>query len=87
MSPPPPPPLEPEITAGGAVALPDPGLAIPSALEQLLAKGWLRATLAMLGPAFVASIAYVDPGQLRHQHRRRRTVRLPAVVGGAAART
>ena len=34
----------------------------PSALEQLLAKGRLRATLAMLGPAFVASIAYVDPG-------------------------
>jgi manganese transport protein len=34
----------------------------PSALEQLLAKGRARATLAMLGPAFVASIAYVDPG-------------------------
>ncbi len=62
MSPPPPPPLEPELGPGGAVALPDPGLAIPSALEQLLAKGRLRATLAMLGPAFVASIAYVDPG-------------------------
>ena len=62
MSPPPPPPLEPEIGPGGTVALPDPGLAIPSALEQLLAKGRLRATLAMLGPAFVASIAYVDPG-------------------------
>ena len=28
----------------------------------MLAKGRLRATLAMLGPAFVASIAYVDPG-------------------------
>jgi manganese transport protein len=34
----------------------------PSALEELLAKGRLRATLAMLGPAFVASVAYVDPG-------------------------
>jgi manganese transport protein len=34
----------------------------PSALETLLAKGRLRATLAMLGPAFVAAIAYVDPG-------------------------
>jgi manganese transport protein len=34
----------------------------PSALEQLLAKGRMRATLAMLGPAFVAAIAYVDPG-------------------------
>src|SRR3954453_21384886 len=33
-----------------------------SPLEAVLAKGRLRATLAMLGPAFVASIAYVDPG-------------------------
>jgi manganese transport protein len=38
------------------------GPVLPSALDQLLAKGRLRATLAMLGPAFVASIAYVDPG-------------------------
>jgi manganese transport protein len=44
------------------VALPEPGVGIPSALEQLLARGRLRATLAMLGPAFVASVAYVDPG-------------------------
>jgi manganese transport protein len=34
----------------------------PSPVERLMAKGRLRATLAMLGPAFVASIAYVDPG-------------------------
>src|SRR5204863_1311395 len=47
---------------GASVALPEPGAGIPSALEQLLAKGRFRATLAMLGPAFVASIAYVDPG-------------------------
>jgi manganese transport protein len=33
-----------------------------SQLEKLLAKGRVRATLAMLGPAFVAAIAYVDPG-------------------------
>jgi manganese transport protein len=33
-----------------------------SQLEILLAKGRLRATLTMLGPAFVAAIAYVDPG-------------------------
>jgi manganese transport protein len=46
---------------GASVALPDPA-GVPSALEQLLAKGRLRATLAMLGPAFVAAIAYVDPG-------------------------
>ena len=48
-------------TDAGSVALHD-GVAIQSPLEQLLAKGRLRATLAMLGPAFVASIAYVDPG-------------------------
>ena len=50
---------------GASVALPGElggALAGPSALEQLLAKGRLRATLMMLGPAFVASIAYVDPG-------------------------
>ena len=35
---------------------------IPSPLELLLARGRMRALLAMLGPAFVASIAYVDPG-------------------------
>ena len=34
----------------------------PSALDKLFAKGRTRATIALLGPAFVASIAYVDPG-------------------------
>jgi manganese transport protein len=34
----------------------------PSQLDMLLARGHLRSTLWMLGPAFVASIAYVDPG-------------------------
>jgi manganese transport protein len=33
-----------------------------SQLEHLFARGRLRGTLAMLGPAFVAAIAYVDPG-------------------------
>ncbi len=50
---------------GASVALPGElggALAGPSALEQLLSKGRVRATLMMLGPAFVASIAYVDPG-------------------------
>ncbi|MGO9489004.1 MAG: Nramp family divalent metal transporter [Solirubrobacteraceae bacterium] len=54
-----------EGTEGASIALPGElggALAGPSALEQLLAKGRVRATLAMLGPAFVASIAYVDPG-------------------------
>ncbi|HWX86952.1 MAG TPA: Nramp family divalent metal transporter, partial [Solirubrobacteraceae bacterium] len=46
---------------GASVALPE-GVVVPSALEELLARGRVRATLAMLGPAFVAAIAYVDPG-------------------------
>jgi manganese transport protein len=33
-----------------------------SPLELLLIRGRARSTLAMLGPAFVAAIAYVDPG-------------------------
>ena len=31
-------------------------------LHAVVARGRLRATLAMLGPAFVAAVAYVDPG-------------------------
>ncbi len=31
-------------------------------LHAILARGRVRASLAMLGPAFVAAIAYVDPG-------------------------
>ncbi len=34
----------------------------PSALSQILARGRLRGTLAILGPALVAAVAYVDPG-------------------------
>jgi len=47
---------------GASIALPEPGVGIPSALDHILAKGRVRATLAMLGPAFVAAVAYVDPG-------------------------
>jgi manganese transport protein len=43
-------------------ASPASALSGPSALDHLLSRGRLRATLAMLGPAFVAAIAYVDPG-------------------------
>src|SRR5438105_2345446 len=55
------PALEGAAAEGASVALRD-GLELQSPLERLLARGRLRATLAMLGPAFVASIAYVDPG-------------------------
>jgi manganese transport protein len=65
MAPPPPtlgpPALEGASADGSGVALPE-GVAIESPLEGLLKKGRLRATLAMLGPAFVAAVAYVDPG-------------------------
>lgn len=33
-----------------------------TALTQILASGRVRGVLGMLGPAFVASVAYVDPG-------------------------
>ena len=49
-----PPPIGPE---SGALALPS-----PSYLQELQSRGRLRRTLPLLGPAFVAAIAYVDPG-------------------------
>jgi manganese transport protein len=49
-----------------AVALPAPGtLATPrekSDLRRLRERGRLKGILALLGPAFVAAVAYVDPG-------------------------
>jgi manganese transport protein len=59
MSPPPRPPIPVLEGEGAAVALGGQG---QSTLEELLSRGRVRATLAMLGPAFVASVAYVDPG-------------------------
>jgi manganese transport protein len=60
------PALEPVAATSGAgviTGVPSAGVALgASQLERLLARGRLRATLAMLGPAFVAAIAYVDPG-------------------------
>jgi manganese transport protein len=45
------------------LSLPDsPALDPNSMLSSKLAKGRLRGTIAILGPAFVASVAYVDPG-------------------------
>jgi len=37
-------------------------LAGPSALDRVFARGRVRAALSFLGPAFVAAVAYVDPG-------------------------
>ncbi len=61
MTPPPPAP-GPVLETPDGQAIPLSNGGVPSALELLLAKGRLRATLAMLGPAFVAAVAYVDPG-------------------------
>jgi manganese transport protein len=55
------PALEGATADGAAVTVLD-GTVVASPLEHLLARGRLRATLTMLGPAFVASVAYVDPG-------------------------
>lgn len=43
----------------GSASAPEGG---PSPLEEVRAKGRFRGRLAMLGPAFVAAVAYVDPG-------------------------
>jgi manganese transport protein len=59
VTPPPSPLGVPVLEAGEATAV-DVGAQTP--LERALARGRLRATFAMLGPAFVASVAYVDPG-------------------------
>ena len=49
-------PVTSPVVEGGSIAY------TRSPLEVVLAKGPFRATLTMLGPAFVAAIAYVDPG-------------------------
>ena len=49
------------VSDGPTVALPE-AVAVPSPVERLLQRGRLRAMLTMLGPAFVAAVAYVDPG-------------------------
>jgi manganese transport protein len=46
---------------GQSIPLPDAGGG-ESPVERLLQRGWWKATLSMLGPAFVAAVAYVDPG-------------------------
>jgi manganese transport protein len=61
------PALEGATADGPPVALGEPATTTAAStaatpLERLLARGRLRATLAMLGPAFVAAVAYVDPG-------------------------
>ena len=56
MTPPPPPTV---VAEPGAMALRAPSA---SELQQARSRGRLRGALAVLGPAFIACIAYVDPG-------------------------
>ena len=46
----------------GAPAAEAPIVFEPSPLERLRARGRMRHGIALLGPAFVAAVAYVDPG-------------------------
>jgi manganese transport protein len=52
----------PELPVEHVVLTPPEVLGGDSALERLTRRGPLRGRVALLGPAFVASIAYVDPG-------------------------
>ena len=54
MTPPPP-------STDGAVIAPPPPIA-PTALGLIRSRGRVRGRLALLGPAFVAAVAYIDPG-------------------------
>ena len=91
-----PPPLT-RVPAGAAadgrtVALPDAvGVATPvgvaSPVERLLQGGRMRALFTMLGPAFVAAVAYVDPGNFATNIQGGAQVRLCPAVGRGARRT
>ncbi len=60
-------PIEAALLRGGPAAtrpvvVLEPAPPEPSALEELRSRGRLRYGLGLLGPAFVAAVAYVDPG-------------------------
>ena len=48
--------------APGSEAATIPLPAVESPLRRLRSRGGLRGTVAMLGPSFVAAVAYIDPG-------------------------
>ena len=53
------------LAGDAALPLPPPagtGQAEQSGLRLLRARGRLRGVVALLGPAFVAAVAYIDPG-------------------------
>jgi manganese transport protein len=51
-----------EVPAGATAAVPETPALPLSTLEQLRSRGRVRGLVALLGPAFVAAVAYVDPG-------------------------
>jgi len=54
-----------EAAAAGVGSLPlreETAFETPSELRRILSRGRVRGALAIMGPAFVASVAYVDPG-------------------------
>ena len=56
-------PPELEIGQAGAAVPPLPGVVVPPApAERERSRGRIRSALPLLGPAFVAAVAYVDPG-------------------------
>lgn len=57
--------MKPPPQRGEATALPPPGTLAPPELTPLRRareRGRLRGVIALLGPAFVAAVAYIDPG-------------------------
>lgn len=51
--------MNPHEESAAAIALP-----APSPFQALRARGRAPTTVALLGPAFVVAVAYVDPGNL-----------------------
>jgi manganese transport protein len=57
------PPPDIQVGQKGAAIPPPPGVVLPSpTLERARRRGRVRTALPLLGPAFVAAVAYVDPG-------------------------
>ena len=62
MTPPPPPVVTTDPPAVDLPVTATPPAPTSSELERIRARGRIRGALAILGPAFVACVAYVDPG-------------------------
>ena len=54
------PPTMTEVARHATGAPPEPEIRSP--LEQMRSRGRVRGVIGLLGPAFVAAVAYIDPG-------------------------